>query len=1267
MTGRPMAVPVVGGNVGSLGGGAGAFETGVPGVARLAVPASWRRSIHPRRGGVRIAYVPVGGAVPDRADTRGGLRLSPDGELAALADAEVATPLGAAAMAGILLWSRPAPHVDHRAVADDWIAGMGLEFAAVAGVELTGLRPLSVRCDKPSCAGRHTTVVRRGGEADAQNGTGDVEKVLAQIRVALAAASDDLHAAVIGALSELRDGGFARRFAASFLAPEQTTWVDADARDLAVDGRRHPHAPLLMAAAHTADQAALIRPQIHSTGWRLLRGVAMIHTLAEGLGDTVLDVYDGWRRWEWGTADEQRALMNTLAAIPTDRAFLGLLRALDVRGAQAVVESAAERFPERAMRLLSAAAAGLATAGPATAGPASSGSASSEPAVAGPAAAGSASTRLDSSETDSSETVSFEVGSSEVGSPGPAAREHSAKVAELLRRHVVRHPGLVPAATERPAGAPIEAADAAGGALPAVLVTPPWEGRRAATKPVVIADLRCTDGPVASWPAGERERIVAGLKTAVRREDPEQLASQLRAGSLDDWLAVDLFEAGPEELVRPLLATWNPQRLWGAHYWLPRIAARFGVAALPLVLRVARRSPADGGPALMPFEAPEVALLVAGWHGRLKAARVIALEWLRRHPAAAARVLVPAALARPGAARRHAEQALLALAAAGHRDAVIAAAAGHGAQVGTAIRHLLDTDPLDVLPARIPFVPAWADPATLPPVRVRGTGHVLPGDAARHLVTMLMVSKVDEPYAGIAIVRDTCELSDLARFAWALLQRWEAADAPPADSWTLDAQALLGDDETAARLAAAVRDWPYRGAHQRAAAGLDVLALLGTDAALTQLQDIATTVKAKAVKARAELKLREVAEALDLTPDQLADRLVPHLDLTADATLTLDYGPRRFVAGFDEQLKPFVVDAAGTRRKDLPAPSASDDPRLAPAARQRFAEVKKTARKVAGEQVQRLERAMIMGRRWSGAEFRRTFLQHPLLWPIARRLVWLVAPAIAPAVAGDVAGQSAVAEAAGGGVAGQSEVSGVVGGGVGGRGAVAGGGGGRSAGAGGDGGRSAVSGVAGGGVAGQSAVSGVAGGVGGRWDAGVAVRLAEDRSLADVDDAVVVLADDAVVSVAHPLWLDVRAWAEVFADYEILQPFRQLARDVHALREGELAATRLTRFDDRRALTVKLLGLERRGWRRAGQDGGYQARIERDLPAGQDLPGGGTLIVDLDPGIAMGTPAEHPEQSLTIWICPAGGDQWPRERTVPFSALDPVSASEVLRDLGACY
>jgi hypothetical protein len=93
--------------------------------------------------------------------------------------------------------------------------------------------------------------------------------------------------------------------------------------------------------------------------------------------------------------------------------------------------------------------------------------------------------------------------------------------------------------------------------------------------------------------------------------------------------------------------------------------------------------------------------------------------------------------------------------------------------------------------------------------------------------------------------------------------------------------------------------------------------------------------------------------------------------------------------GFDEQLRPFVLDSDGTRRKDLPAPGAKDDQELAPAERKRFSALKKDVRTVASDQIRRLEAAMVAGRSWSEAEFRELFVRHPLVWHLVRRLVWL--------------------------------------------------------------------------------------------------------------------------------------------------------------------------------------------------------------------------------------------------------------------------------------
>ena len=493
-------------------------------------------------------------------------------------------------------------------------------------------------------------------------------------------------------------------------------------------------------------------------------------------------------------------------------------------------------------------------------------------------------------------------------------------------------------------------------------------------------------------------------------------------------------------------------------------------------------------------------------------------------------------------------------------------------------------DPLEALPARMPKIPVWADPAGLPQVLLRDRERALPVDATRHLVTMLAVSKPGAWYAGLDVVREACDPGSLAEFSWALCEAWRSAGGPSREQWAFRQLGLFGDDETVRRLSPLIRKWPGLGRHARAVAGLDVLAEIGTDLALIHLNGIAQKVKYKALQAQAERKIQEIAARLRLTPERLADRLVPDFGLDADGGMVLDYGPRRFTVGFDEALKPYVLDESGKRRASLPKPGAKDDPELAPAAYQRFAALRKDVRTVAADQIRRLESAMVNRRRWTVREFEEYLVRHPFMWHITRRLVWL------------------------------AEVDAGTG-------------------------------------------EGTGTGAGTRT---VAFRIAEDRTFADVADDAFTPPPSARVGVAHPVDLgdDLAAWSELFADYEILQPFRQLARPVYALTEEERRTGRLARFEGVWVPTGQVIGLERHGWRRAAPEiADLQFRISRQVTAEYQV------VIHLEPGIVVGNIDREPEQCLeTVFIVPAGrpDDDDPEKIRVE---MDPVAASELLATL----
>ncbi|MDL4821157.1 DUF4132 domain-containing protein [Actinomadura opuntiae] len=1101
----------------------------------LVMPDAWLRRLHPRRDRPR-AWPEV------RADRKAAARARElmDGvrsgveevlalpgtppEVAGAARAYLggeAEPVGAAAVA---LVTAPL-HGQHgygqpNSYVDAWIQEHGLPFAACAYVALAGLwADFAVAGSAMKWSG-----VRRR-KPDENFCWWASEDSARRLRALLAAADDDVHLAAVQGLARHRETTL-QKIVATYLAPDQGAWL----ADLCAD-------PLgtLRAISH-GDRWMLLcafgeREHLDLFGLSLdysARGLGVIASLVDGVGpDAVLDLLTDSLDAPYVDGDTARTQFDALAVLPVDAAFQALLDRLNRKYAGPAALAAARRFPARALRLLAAAA--------------------DRPAAA--------------------DLLSAHV------------RAESALAEELL-------PGLPEAsrAAVRAAldvGARMPAADPAS--LPPLLVDPPWNRPRAKTKPVVITDLPAPGMRAIAWRAGEREEWTVDLhhywRWAERLEWPAQIA-KFRNGDLPDHLQPMLFVEAPEELVRPLLADWDPPAPWYVDEWMRVVVARFEVDALDPAVRAARRDPAGVGAVLLPFLSDEVARLMADWLVRLKQAGRTSRAWFTRHGLAAVPELLPAALGKAGAERRAAEAALRFVASQHGAERVVDAARAHGDKAAAAIETLLAVDPLEILPAKMPVVGEWADVRLLPQILLRDRERALPDAAAGHVLTMLAMSKPGEVYAGIEAVRELCDPASLAEFGWALFRRWEANGGPSKDGWALTQLGWLGDDETVRRLTPVIRAWPGDGGHAKAVTGLDVLAAIGTDVALMHLHSIAQKVKFKGLRTRAQEKIAEVAAGLELTAEELADRLVPDFGLDAAGTMTLDYGPRRFVVGFDEQLRPYVADEDGTRRKALPKPGAKDDPELAPAAYKAFSALKKDVRTVAADLIARLETAMVRNRRWSLTEFRELLAGHPLVRHLVRRLVWI-------AVEMD-------------------------------------------------------------------------------QYKSITFRVAEDGTFAGVHDSALNLPETVVVGVVHPVHLGgtdlVSAWAEVFADYEILQPFPQLGRPVYELTDEERTSGHLTRFEGATVPVGRMLGLTKRGWERgAPQDAGVECWISR--PAGLNLH----VVIDLDPGIAVGAPDTMGDQTLRqVCLCRRRDELWMhRGNPLPFGELNPVTASEVIADLTA--
>jgi predicted DNA-binding WGR domain protein len=477
--------------------------------------------------------------------------------------------------------------------------------------------------------------------------------------------------------------------------------------------------------------------------------------------------------------------------------------------------------------------------------------------------------------------------------------------------------------------------------------------------------------------------------------------------------------------------------------------------------------------------------------------------------------------------------------------------------------------------------PAWATVASLPPIVV---GDKKLGDAhATALIEALSRSPLEAPDPLIPILKQYADAASLDDFAWRLFQLWQGESTPPKEKWAMGAVGLIGSDASALKLTPLIRNWPGESQHQRAVFGLECLRTIGSDTALMQLNGIAQKLKFKGLKEKAAQAMEAIAKDKGLTRSQLEDRIVPDCDLDERGSRVFDFGPRQFRFVLGPEMKPMIKDSEGKVKTDLPKPGAKDDSAKADAAVSEWKLLKKQIKEVATIQAQRLEQAMVTGRRWPIADFETLLVKHPLMTNLVRLLLW-----------------------------------------------------------------------------------------GGYDSSGKLVstfRVTEDQTFANMKDDEYEPAGIETVGIVHPLHLTAEqqsTWGEVFSDYELIPPFRQLGRRVVRPEPEELKASEITRFQGIAIPAPTLVyGLEKLGWiRGTGMDGGGFDEHSKPFPAANV-----TAVVHYDGSVGFGF--IDPNESLKISTCyfvsgirsPTGYAH--KEQTMLLRDLDPVAISEVLTDLSA--
>ena len=206
------------------------------------------------------------------------------------------------------------------------------------------------------------------------------------------------------------------------------------------------------------------------------------------------------------------------------------------------------------------------------------------------------------------------------------------------------------------------------------------------------------------------------------------------------------------------------------------------------------------------------------------------------------------------------------------------------------------------------------------------------------------------------------------------------------------AEAADTDDAGRGAAAMAIAGWqkvPNYGPLSRKAASACIGALAAMpDAGVQHLGRVRAMLKQATAVADVEQAIDAASERLGIPRAEFEERVVPTFDLGPDGVLRRELGKHtaEVAIGNDLKAKLVFITANGKRLKSVPAAVKAAHPEA-------VAELKALAKDVttmAQAQRLRLERLLLDERDWPLDSWRERYLEHPVVAPVARRLIWTV-------------------------------------------------------------------------------------------------------------------------------------------------------------------------------------------------------------------------------------------------------------------------------------
>lgn len=275
----------------------------------------------------------------------------------------------------------------------------------------------------------------------------------------------------------------------------------------------------------------------------------------------------------------------------------------------------------------------------------------------------------------------------------------------------------------------------------------------------------------------------------------------------------------------------------------------------------------------------------------------------------------------------------------------------------------------------------WLEEAALPPLFNLNSGRV-PDESIRFMLyRMSRIKEISSDIEARFIIRNI-DREKAAPFALALITLFNEKNGKPEYKYLMVLAALLGNDAVVEKIRLTVDRWIEESRYKMAEYGVGALALQGSDKALRWVEWYSRKYKSKKanVGAAALAALEVAAGELGITTHELGDRIVPDFGFEG-LFKHFKVDGEEYRAFIDSNFKIAFFNEDNKKLKSIP--SAADA-----ALKDEFKSIAKEVRDIVKSQSPRLEYYLIIQRRWTVEKWQQFFLNNPVMFIYATRLLW---------------------------------------------------------------------------------------------------------------------------------------------------------------------------------------------------------------------------------------------------------------------------------------